>query len=78
MVWPEMVMLTRFAQTPFQLLETPKRLQEILESVYRTMLFDPVRESVEHDQSYRAVPSMAFIPSDPEPMIFTTHRFQMR
>jgi len=49
-----MVLLPRFAQTPFQLLETPKRLQEMLERDYRTMLFEPVRQVVEDDNSYQA------------------------
>ena len=49
-----MVLLPRFAETPFQLLETPKRLQEVLDHDYKTMLFEPVRQAVQHDQSYQA------------------------
>lgn len=49
-----MVLLPRFAPTPFRLLKTPKPLQDRLEQDYRAMTFEPVEQEVQHDQAYQA------------------------
>lgn len=49
-----MVVLPRFAPTPFRLLTTPAPLQSALEREYADMTFQPVRDALERDPAYRA------------------------
>ena len=49
-----MVVLPRFASTPFRLLKTPAPLQGALEREYAGMTFKPVEMSTRHDPAYQA------------------------
>ena len=49
-----MVLLPRFASTPFRLLATPQCLQNALEDEYKAMSFEPVEEDAQLDPSFEA------------------------
>ena len=49
-----MVLLPRFASTPFRLLKTPQLLQDALERDYKAMAFELVQDQVQPDPSYQA------------------------
>ena len=49
-----MVLLPRFASTPFRLLATPQCLQNALEDEYKAMSFEPVQEDARLDPSFEA------------------------
>ena len=49
-----MVLLPRFASTPFRLLATPQCLQKALEDEYKEMSFEPVQEDARLDPSFEA------------------------
>ena len=49
-----MVLLPRFASTPFRLLATPQCLQNALEDEYKAMSFEPVEEDSQLDPSFEA------------------------
>ena len=49
-----MVVLPRFAPTPFRLLTTPEPLQSALDLEYAEMKFQPVGDPLERDPAYRA------------------------
>ena len=49
-----MVLLPRFASTPFRLLQTPQLLQDTLERDYKAMAFELVQDQAQRDPSYQA------------------------